>query len=98
MRRQVFRSLRRLVEQLASQRPLVLVLEDLHWIDHSSAELLEHLLPLVTSCQLLICGVSRPERASFAAHLRQVAATQYQAQYQEVLLAPLSTAASDELV
>ena len=49
MRRQVFLSVRRLVERLAGTQPLVLVFEDLHWMDETSSELLQHLLPLVES-------------------------------------------------
>lgn len=39
MGRQVFRSVRRVFEYLARQRPVVLVFEDLHWVDQSSTEL-----------------------------------------------------------
>ena len=40
-------AMRRLIEKLAERRPVVLVLEDLHWADPSSVELLIRLLPLV---------------------------------------------------
>ncbi len=67
MGRQVFRTVRRLFERLARERPTVIVFEDLHWADQSSAELIEHLFPLVETVPLLLCGVGRPDRESPAA-------------------------------
>jgi adenylate cyclase len=48
-----------LFTRLAQQQPTVLVLEDLHWADGSSLELVEHLLPLVKKVPLAIVGVFR---------------------------------------
>jgi tetratricopeptide (TPR) repeat protein len=98
MGRQVFRSVRRLVERLARERPLVLVFEDLHWTDRSSIELIEHLLPLVEATPLLLCGIGRPERESPATRLRELARRDYASRYTEVVLAPLPPAASSLLV
>ncbi len=39
-----YRAVRAVFDQLASRRPLVLVLDDLHWADPASAELIRHLL------------------------------------------------------
>lgn len=43
-------------------RPLVLVLEDLHWIDQASLDLLLYLMPLVDQVPLMLLMVYRPER------------------------------------
>lgn len=40
----VHRAVRALIERLASRQPLVLVLDDVHWADRASLELVEHLL------------------------------------------------------
>ncbi len=98
MGRQVFRSIRRLFECLARQRPLVLVFEDLHWADASSTELIEHLMPLVETSPLLLCGIGRPERESPATRLRQLARTGYASRYTEVVLGPLAPAPSAVLL
>ncbi|MBI2492368.1 MAG: tetratricopeptide repeat protein, partial [Candidatus Rokubacteria bacterium] len=98
MGRQVFRSMRRLFERLARERPVVLVFEDLHWADRSSTELIEHLLPLVETGPLLLCGIGRPERESPAGRLRQLARTGYADRYTEVVLAPLPPAPSAVLL
>ena len=46
---------------LAQRRPLLLVLDDLHWIDHSSAALLGRLPLRLKESPILIVGSYRPE-------------------------------------
>jgi hypothetical protein len=45
----------------ASVTPIVLLLEDLHWADPSSVDLLRHLCQRITNQRLLIAGTFRPE-------------------------------------
>jgi class 3 adenylate cyclase len=59
---QYLAALRKLLQTLTSQRPLVVVLEDLHWADPSSTELLVRLLPMVSAAPMLLCLVTRAER------------------------------------
>ncbi len=54
--------LRKLLGALAEQMPLTLVLEDTHWADPSSIELLINLLPLSTKSAVLFCVIARPDR------------------------------------
>jgi tetratricopeptide (TPR) repeat protein len=98
MGRQVFRSIRGLFERLARQRPVVLVFEDLHWTDQSSAELIEHLFPLVETVPLLLWGIGRPEQESPAMRLRDLARTRYERRYTEVALVPLAPTVSAVLM
>ena len=98
MGRQILLTSRRFFERLARQRPLVLVFEDLHWVDQSSTELIEHLFPLVERVPLLFCGVSRREADTPAARLRAIARQRYDTRYSEVLLAPLSAEDSGALL
>ena len=53
-RRHLFAALRALSLRGAQRRPLVLVVEDLHWIDTSSAECLAFLLDAVAGVPLLL--------------------------------------------
>jgi len=62
LRTQYLQAFRRLFQVLSTRRPLVLVLEDLHWADPSSTELLIELLPLASTAPILFCLVTRPER------------------------------------
>jgi class 3 adenylate cyclase/tetratricopeptide (TPR) repeat protein len=98
MGKQIFLTSRRFFDRLARTQPTVLVFEDLHWMDESSTNLLEHLLPLVEAVPLVIFGISRPERDTPAARLRELCARDYSDHYTEILLAPLSDADSAQLV
>jgi Predicted ATPase len=46
---------------IANASPVVLLLEDLHWADSSSIELLRHLCNRITSQRVLLVGTFRPE-------------------------------------
>jgi len=54
------RAVRALLEQLASIQPLVLVLDDLHWADPASIELLGALLRRPPSAPVLLALATRP--------------------------------------
>jgi class 3 adenylate cyclase/tetratricopeptide (TPR) repeat protein len=98
MGKQIFLTARRFFDRLARSQSTVLVFEDLHWMDESSTNLLEHLLPLVESVPLLIIGLSRPERDTPAARLRDLCARDYSDHYTEIRLAPLSESNSAQLI
>jgi len=98
MGRHVFRASRRFFERLAQQHPVVLLFEDLHWMDQSSTELLEHLFPLTEIVPLLVCGVSRPDRGTPAARLQQTVSQKGPERYSELRLTQLSTADSVQFV
>ena len=97
MGQQVMRATRRFIEQLAKDRPLVLVFEDLHWMDSSSTRLIEQLLPLVKQVPLLIFGLSRPDPDTLATRLRKIAARDFAGRYTEIVLTPLSQEDSVQL-
>jgi class 3 adenylate cyclase/tetratricopeptide (TPR) repeat protein len=49
-----------LIEQ-SQQKPLILAIEDLHWIDKSSEELLSHLIEGIANAKVLLLCLFRPE-------------------------------------
>ena len=65
-------AVRRLVGALAARQPLVLVLEDLHWADPSSTDVLVRLLPLASAAPVLFCLVTAA-RESLGASLTEIA-------------------------
>ena len=60
LQRQIFFSVRRFISGLSLQTPLVLVFDDLHWIDDTSMSLLEYLLPIVNDHPLMMVWAFRP--------------------------------------
>ena len=56
-----FEALRGFVSESASRRPLVLVIEDLHWVDPTTAEFLTFLLEHVAGARVLLLCTYRPE-------------------------------------
>src|SRR5262245_51755495 len=60
-RGQAFAAWRRFLEGLADQRPLVLVVEDLHWADESMLDFVDELVDWVSGVPLLVVGTARPE-------------------------------------
>ena len=61
-----FEAVRALLEQAARSRPLLLVLDDLHWADLPTLALLRHVLRLAHDCQLLVVATYRDEGAGSA--------------------------------
>ena len=58
-----------MVRRLAVQQPVLVVLEDAHWIDPTTLELLEGWLEHIASCRVLLLLTSRPEhQPRLAAH------------------------------
>jgi serine/threonine protein kinase/tetratricopeptide (TPR) repeat protein len=53
---------------LATASPVVLLLEDLHWADPSSVDLLRHLSQRISTQRLLIAGTYRPEDVERSGH------------------------------
>jgi class 3 adenylate cyclase/tetratricopeptide (TPR) repeat protein len=60
-RNEAFAAWRRFLEGLAEQRPLVVVVEDIHWADDSLLHFLDELVDWVTDVPLLVVATARPE-------------------------------------
>lgn len=63
LRQQTFVALRSLLKSLATEQPLVILLDDLHWIDPMSAELLLFLSNMITSLPVLFVCAQRWEES-----------------------------------
>ena len=58
---EIFWALRKLVEALARETPLVLVFEDIHWGEPTLLDLIEHLADWVRDVGVLVICLARPE-------------------------------------
>lgn len=65
LRRAIIERATALFERLAARTPVALVLEDLHWADHSTLDFLDHLLPRVNACRMILTLTSRREAEPF---------------------------------
>jgi DNA-binding winged helix-turn-helix (wHTH) protein/tetratricopeptide (TPR) repeat protein len=94
-RERMLREFAELVDILTAEMPLVLVLEDLHWSDYATLDLLALLARRRTPAHLLVLGTYRPVEAIVHHHpLRTVVQDlQRHGAATEVPLALLSTAA-----
>jgi predicted ATPase/class 3 adenylate cyclase len=60
-REETFWAVRRLFEVLARKRPLVIVVEDLHWAEQTFLDLIEHLVDVSHGYPIMVVGTARPE-------------------------------------
>lgn len=98
-RNRLFAVLERLLLALAQQKPVVVVLEDVHWTDLSSLELLEPLFRLITHAPIAFILLSRPKQeASENWDKLGPALEGYRPYLLEIPLKPLSGQASSDLV
>jgi class 3 adenylate cyclase len=85
---EIFWSVRKALEQRARQRPLALVVEDIHWAEPTLLDLIEHLANWTRDAPVLLLCLARPElleqRPGWGA--------------QAIALEPLSETESDQLI
>ncbi|MGV9455076.1 helix-turn-helix transcriptional regulator [Streptomyces sp. NPDC003635] len=83
-----------LVSNIAQDRPLALLVDDLHWADESSLRFLLYLMPRLTDLPLLAVAALRPDEPGGPAHLLDVLLADQQ--WEELRLSPLGTEAVAE--
>jgi DNA-binding SARP family transcriptional activator len=95
----LFEAMGRVLRYLATGRPLLVVLEDLHWADEMSLRLVGFLSRRVVEWPLLLIGTLRVEELAGAQVLRRVVAQlAHQPRFVMLSLAPLSEGESTALV
>ncbi|HTD77567.1 MAG TPA: AAA family ATPase, partial [Chloroflexota bacterium] len=88
---EVYWGTRKLVEVLAAEGPLVVLVEDVHWAETSFLDLLDHLAARVAGPLLLVCS-ARPELLDLRSAWRD------EPRLQRVELEPLTAMESAQLV
>ncbi|HJQ50815.1 MAG TPA: ABC transporter substrate-binding protein [Gaiellaceae bacterium] len=96
VQQQTYDAFYRLVCALSHEIPLCLVLEDLHWADEATTEMLEHLLPATDEAVAILLSF-RPEGEHLALDLRDRARRRFRHRFVELELSPLPVAAAQEL-
>src|ERR671911_2422975 len=82
----------------ANLLPTVIVLDDLHWADTASLDLLLSVAGLVEDLPFLITCLLRPDKDAPSWSATEKARSQVGARYAEILLEPLDAAHSKELL
>ena len=94
----ILKSLRELVIQSTTRRPLVIVLEDLHWADSTSIELIESLYRIVESHPVLFINVFRPNFKETSDKLQRKIRERYETKSIEIHLDPLNENQCEDLI
>ncbi|MEN3343286.1 MAG: hypothetical protein V7644_2690, partial [Actinomycetota bacterium] len=89
---ELFWGTRKLLELLAAERPLVVVLEDLHWAEPTFLDLVEHLVETVEESPVLLLCNARPDLLEHRPHWTDPPNAS------QVLLEPLGPEASRRVI
>jgi class 3 adenylate cyclase/predicted ATPase len=98
LQRRTFVAISALVEAEARGAPVVLVFEDIHWIDPASQRLLEFLMPLVDRSPLMLLLLYRPERSKACWQIHEKAMREFSHCSMDIALRPLDLGQSRELL
>jgi ABC-type oligopeptide transport system substrate-binding subunit/class 3 adenylate cyclase len=93
-----FEVVRHVLERLAEDGPVVVALEDLHWADPTSLQLIENLLGATESAAILLALSARPERDHLSWRLKEAADRQFPHRTQTLTLTALSQEAERDLL
>ncbi|MCP5099329.1 MAG: AAA family ATPase, partial [Chloroflexi bacterium] len=98
LQRRTFVALRRLLESQATALPLALLLDDIHWMDHASLDLLSYLLPLVDAVPIGFVLLFRPMHDKGHCKICEQAASNYATQTTSFTLGGLQRDDSQQLL
>lgn len=98
LQRQTFSAVGRLLERLAQDGPVVVAIEDMHWADATSTQLVRSLLPVVERSAVLLVLTQRDERDRAAWGLWEAASRDFPHLMREIALEPLPSDAERALL
>ncbi len=98
LRQQTFIAIRDLLMAEASKRPLILILEDLHWADEISLDLLAYLIEMSEDQPVMVLGISRPMMDRKLEEIIDFSEQRYKDRCKIIQLNTLSDEQSDELL
>lgn len=93
-----FNGIVQLVETISNQHSVVMVLDDLHWVDPTSLELVKELLPVADRAPLMLVGVFRPIRTDRSWEFQEMASRDFAHRHVEINLSPLTAEDARSLV
>ena len=94
----IFKNMRDLLIKSTELTPLVVVIEDLHWADTSSIELLESLFRLAETRRIIFINVFRPNHPETGGRIIESIKEKLPVYYVEINLQPLNEQMSETLI
>ncbi|MFC1823206.1 adenylate/guanylate cyclase domain-containing protein [Thermodesulfobacteriota bacterium] len=94
----ILKNVRELLIKATELSPLVIVIEDLHWADLSSVELMESLLRLADKKRILFVNVFRPGYKETSDRIVETIKVKLLVYYVEIVLQPLDESMSEMLI
>lgn len=98
LRSRSFRAVGDLLAEISKKFPTVVVLDDLHWVDPTSLDLLDQLLSLCDTTPLMILAIFRPRRDEPSWRFHERANRDFVHRYTAIDLQPLTQEGARELV
>ncbi|MFC1864108.1 adenylate/guanylate cyclase domain-containing protein, partial [Thermodesulfobacteriota bacterium] len=94
----ILKNMRDLITKATELKPHVIVMEDLHWADTSSIELMESLFRLAETQKIVFINVFRPGYKDTGDRIVETIKERYESQYVEITLQPLNEGMSETLI
>jgi len=94
----IFKNVREIIIKGSELRPTVIYIEDFHWVDTSSLELIEALFRLVEECRILFILVFRPGYADTGERIIKSIEENYPTHWTKIELEPLNETESETLL
>jgi len=94
----ILKSLRDLLIRAAERTPLIIVMEDLHWADTSSLQVLESLFRLVETQRILFINLFRPGFPETGERILKALKERLILHHLEMVLEPLDERMSEALI
>ena len=98
LRQQIFLAMRSLLTAETSLQPVVIILEDLHWADEASLELLLFLLETIQQSRMFVIAITRPFQEGLMVKITEKAAGHLGDSFTTIQLQSLSPLQSQELL
>lgn len=98
LRQQIFLAVRDLLVAESRRRPLLLVLEDLHWADDASLDLIRFLIDSARNAPLLILAITRPFEGGAVQAIHERAGQRLGSRYLRLQLQALPPEQSNRLL
>ncbi len=94
----IFKNMRELLIKGSELRPMIIYIEDFHWVDTSSLELIEVLFRLVEQYRILFVLVFRPGYADTGEQVTDFIQENYPSSWTKIDLEPLNESESEQLL